>query len=292
MRVKNTIILIIFFALALLMGCQGKKQYVSKIHEKGETRYKLRILPQDATKGTIIYVEHLPKGVKINQLVWLINGIPIDVHKTRLTGEWFNKSDEVQAMVEKKGKRYYSNVIKIRNTPPRIIKAEIIPKKPKKDERLEVNIETEDIDGDTVTLKYKWFVNKELVSNDGYLAVDTRRGDKIKVVVIPFDGEDYGEKVILKKTILNSAPKIRTGNKPVFDGINYSYRVQAFDPDGDTLTFSLKKSPEGMNIDTQTGLIKWKVPEDVSGSVPVQVEVDDGHGGTTLYSFEITITRK
>ncbi len=281
-----------FFSLALLTGCQGKKQSVSKARRKEKTSYTLRILPPKATKDSVIHVENLPKGLKHEQLNWLINGIPINVHQTRLDGRWFNKSDEIQAMIEIAGKKYLSNTIKIRNTPPMIVRAEIIPSRPKTDQTLETKIETKDVDNDTVSLSYKWYLNDKPVSNDNYLSVHTVRGDKIKLIVTPFDGEDYGQKVILKKTIANSAPKIQTDNKPFFDGINYSYQVKALDPDGDRLTYSLKDAPQGMKINPETGLIQWKVPEDVSGNVPVQVEVDDGHGGTTLYSFEITIKRK
>ena len=37
----------------------------------------------------------------------------------------------------------------------------------------------------------------------------------------------------------------------------YTYDVDANDPDGDTLTFSLDAAPAGMSIDTASGLIQW-----------------------------------
>jgi len=40
-------------------------------------------------------------------------------------------------------------------------------------------------------------------------------------------------------------------------GFVYSYDVQATDPDGDTLIYTLSVAPSGMNIDYPTGIISW-----------------------------------
>lgn len=48
-----------------------------------------------------------------------------------------------------------------------------------------------------------------------------------------------------------------------FAGELYRYDVQAFDLDGDRLSYSLSSAPEGMSIDPVTGKIGWR-PEDES----------------------------
>ena len=43
-------------------------------------------------------------------------------------------------------------------------------------------------------------------------------------------------------------------------GQAYTYPVKAVDPDDDPLTYSLTTAPQGMSIDSNTGLINWNVP--------------------------------
>ncbi|WP_305847099.1 RHS repeat-associated core domain-containing protein [Rhodoferax sp. AJA081-3] len=56
-------------------------------------------------------------------------------------------------------------------------------------------------------------------------------------------------------------------------GQAYSYAVQASDPDGDVLTYSLNGAPTGMTI-SAAGLIHW--PRPVAGEFDLLVQVDDG----------------
>jgi len=51
-------------------------------------------------------------------------------------------------------------------------------------------------------------------------------------------------------------------------GTTYHYDVDATDPDGDPLTFSLKSSPDGMFINPSTGLITWLPSRDQTGNNP------------------------
>jgi len=54
----------------------------------------------------------------------------------------------------------------------------------------------------------------------------------------------------------------------------YTYEVQATDPDGDTLTFSLDVKPSGMTINSAIGLISWTPTAE--GDYDVVVKVSDG----------------
>lgn len=57
-------------------------------------------------------------------------------------------------------------------------------------------------------------------------------------------------------------------------GVEFTYDVNATDPDGDTLTYSLDIKPSGMTINSATGLIKW-IPT-AEGDYPVVVKASDG----------------
>jgi len=67
----------------------------------------------------------------------------------------------------------------------------------------------------------------------------------------------------------------------------YTYDVDAADPDGDTLTFSLTTKPTGMTINSTTGLISWTPTS--TGDYEVTVRVSDGSLFVTQ-SFTIKVT--
>jgi len=67
----------------------------------------------------------------------------------------------------------------------------------------------------------------------------------------------------------------------------YTYDVDATDPDGDTLTYSLT-TPTGMTIDSATGVINWTPNSSQIGDNDVTVEVSDGKKSTTQ-SFTVKV---
>ncbi|NWF74171.1 MAG: putative Ig domain-containing protein [Nitrospirae bacterium] len=77
--------------------------------------------------------------------------------------------------------------------------------------------------------------------------------------------------------VANAAPVITS--TPILagtQGVAYSYDVEATDPNGDTLTYSLvAPAPFGMTIDPASGLIAW-TPAAQVGDNPVTVQVSDG----------------
>ena len=72
------------------------------------------------------------------------------------------------------------------------------------------------------------------------------------------------------------------------EGALYTYTVEATDPEGDTLTFSLSTSPDGMTINSSTGEINWTSTEEQIGANEVTVEVSDQFKSTTQ-TFTITV---
>ncbi|MEM2121549.1 MAG: Ig-like domain-containing protein [Candidatus Woesearchaeota archaeon] len=70
----------------------------------------------------------------------------------------------------------------------------------------------------------------------------------------------------------------------------FSLQVDAYDPDGDSLTYTLVQKPEGMSI-TSTGLITWTPTR--TGSFLVIVQVSDGTYTTTKQFYvNVVVPRK
>jgi len=66
---------------------------------------------------------------------------------------------------------------------------------------------------------------------------------------------------------------------PVTDAVEnqlYQYDVEAQDPENDTITYDLTEQPDGMTINTQSGLIEWTPSFDKQGEHNVTVEITDG----------------
>ncbi len=83
--------------------------------------------------------------------------------------------------------------------------------------------------------------------------------------------------------VITSAPPITAS-----PGVAYSYQVQASDPNGDALTYSLGAGPQGMSFNA-TGLISWTPTEGQTGDNAVTVQVSDGRGGSAEQSFAVSV---
>jgi hypothetical protein len=87
-------------------------------------------------------------------------------------------------------------------------------------------------------------------------------------------------------TLSNLPPEILSA--PVVDGVvgqPYDYVVDAVDPNGDPLLYSLEMAPADMKIDAVTGHITWTptAPSDVA----VVVRVQDLYGAATTQSYTL-----
>lgn len=152
---------------------------------------------------------------------------------------------------------------------------------------LGVNVDVTDPDGDEVTLAYEWYKNGELAGTEETLS-DFRRGDKITVTIVPSDGLRAGRGKTLGTEIVNSSPRISgLGEQKTVEG-TMLLQVDASDPDGDALVYSLEPGSKGMTIDGATGQVTWVIPSDFQGESRSAVIVDDGHGGTARFEFIAT----
>jgi RHS repeat-associated protein len=70
-------------------------------------------------------------------------------------------------------------------------------------------------------------------------------------------------------------------------GALYTYTPKVSDPDADTLHFFLDSSPVGMMVDGGTGQVTFQTSG--SGSFAVKLRVDDGHGGSAVQSYVLTV---
>ncbi|NJO28117.1 MAG: RHS famlily protein, partial [Richelia sp. SL_2_1] len=95
---------------------------------------------------------------------------------------------------------------------------------------------------------------------------------------------DVSEALPNSSPVITSTPRtnIRLGN-------TYLYKIEANDPDGDRLSYSLDSAPQGMTIDS--GVVSWVPQANQFGSQQVTVRVSDGELAS-IQSFNINVTNQ
>ncbi len=89
---------------------------------------------------------------------------------------------------------------------------------------------------------------------------------------------------------VNRPPKITsTAVTNLAAGQQYTYDVNAIDPDNNPLIYSLLQRPQGMTIDPNTGMISWDASTQTPGKYEVKVQVSDGLGGLDTQTFAIDL---
>ena len=239
--------------------------------ERGKIRAVL-IVPENPTPMTDLEAEVVFGGDDPERVSyqWLRNATPIPgAIRPKLSGHHLNKGDFVAVEV---GARYagggmdrkVSMTVVIGNTPPVVTRVAIAPNPATSSDTLRAVVAAGDQDSDHLSFIYEWKVDDEtIIGQEGSTLASRyfRRGNKVQVAATPFDGVDMGKTrrsgVLV---ILNSAPKIVSDPPERAEKGVYHYAVQAEDPEGDPLRFSLQgQSPAGMEVDSETGVVQWQV---------------------------------
>ncbi len=147
-----------------------------------------------------------------------------------------------------------------------------------------------------------WVTLEESNNNDGIFTWDTNTVDNgdYELRVIATDDSLLTSTAYLNTITINNIVTTENHN-PVITSTpiitakineSYNYDVNATDQDNDILNYSLMIAPEGMVINTSTGLITWIPLQEQLGNNSVIVRVDDGKGGFDEQSFNILITQE
>ncbi|MBT9316451.1 DUF4114 domain-containing protein [Leptothoe spongobia] len=94
---------------------------------------------------------------------------------------------------------------------------------------------------------------------------------------------------MLTREGINGAPEITSTPETTFDAgqqVTYSYQLEATDPDGDELTYSLIEGPLEADID-ETGLLTFTPSGILRPDYVFTVEVTDDRGGKDTQSFTV-----
>lgn len=88
-----------------------------------------------------------------------------------------------------------------------------------------------------------------------------------------------------------NAPPVITSLPPLVStaDVLYEYQIEANDPEGTVLVFSLAVGPAGMSIDAVTGLVNWTPTVALAGLHDMEVAVADADGGTGSQAYTVAV---
>jgi hypothetical protein len=158
---------------------------------------------------------------------------------------------------------------------------------------LVATVSGEDLDGDSLSYRYRWLVNDhEVAANDA--ALDRRhfrRGDWIVLEVRASDGRTDSAPIRSAAIeVANAPPRIYSSPDEIRGEQSVRYRMRAKDADGDRqLRFRLVQAPEGLTLDWISGELAWTPGEDQAGIHLVEIEVADSAGGRTTQKIELEV---
>ena len=280
--------------------------------EKEETKSKtnsppvitsVSILPEKPTRENDLGVTVQGNDPDQDSITYLYQWIKNDAemageNRNLLRSGTFKKGDLILVKVvpsdgKGEGKPFLSNPVKILNSPPILQEVSIEPKIASAREDLKVVLKGSDPDGDFIYYTYRWEKTGMVLTDEGKEILERNRfkkGDSITVTVTPDDREATG---IAKKSdavVISNSPPIIVSSPPVsIEGEKYLYQVKANDPDNDPITFILKSGPKGMEIDKNSGLIRWEVRMKDKGGHTIEIEASDNEGAKSAQRYDLTV---
>lgn len=178
------------------------------------------------------------------------------------------------------------------NSEAEIKEVDIQPRKATTRDELVARSAVEDRDNEDVQVSYSWILNGQERPDLAGPSLDprhTKKGDKVAVKVTANDGVNEVEQRSGELTILNSPPEFTTDPR-LASSIDGTV-VKAEDADEDELTYRISGAPAGMSIDPRSGRISYKGSEtEKGGDYEVSVTVDDGDGGTAVWTFKVAVS--
>ncbi len=293
MVARNTLI---FLILLSLTGCKKTKTDIPRITDVRFLNSSFTVT-EPVNVGATVISRHSPTI----KYVWTVNGGTVaEANGSSLPQENFVKGNVVSCEITAKDTLGIESEpsrlgpVTIGDSPPVITQADLNPTDSiYRGIDLSVDVIAEDLDDDDITFRYKWYVDNKLVSSDSILDGQLLVAEKnVRVTIVPFDGDTTGESYEITRPIIirNTPPKIIGTSTPSIRDSFIVCKINAEDPDGDTITYEIDKGPSGMTIDS-TGNLRWKFPTGKDTLYFVTVKVTDTKGGGAEIQIPLKLTR-
>ncbi|WGO96915.1 choice-of-anchor A family protein [Saccharophagus degradans] len=92
------------------------------------------------------------------------------------------------------------------------------------------------------------------------------------------------------EVVVNQSPVIiSTPSLTAMENVNYTYQIEAIDPDGDSIEFAVISAPSSIGLDTTEGALTWLPTIEDIGIHTIKVAAYDSLGGWYEQSFELEV---
>jgi hypothetical protein len=250
-------------------------------------------LTTDDLVGNYTYYDADENPENGTEICWFRNGIlQPDLNDTLLVpANQTTKGDEWYFTVRPKDGQDFGNIqtspiMTIQNSPPSISTISIVPNPAYTNDTLTAIPTAFDPDGDNITYIYQWqkyqngtWENIPGATNETLGPKSFVKGDQIKVICTPYDGQEYGTPQEATITISDSPPTItshypETNPDPIYVGNPQEFNITCNDPDGDNLT--IEWYVNGTLQETWTGNTSVVFQTGTAGTYTIEVIVSDG----------------
>ncbi|MDP2310280.1 MAG: hypothetical protein Q8P18_29965, partial [Pseudomonadota bacterium] len=147
---------------------------------------------------------------------WTVDGGTISATASTLSPTEFDRGDVIRCRITpndgtEDGASLTSSAVTIQNTAPGVVSVTLSPSAPDTDDTVTASATGTDLDGDTVTFTYAWYVDGTVVAATGATLSGTyfARDEEVYVVATPTDGTTSGTAMASASvTVANTAPSI------------------------------------------------------------------------------------
>ena len=302
--IKNHFFLLALLAATINLSCENLEGTSLKSKPNSPPVItSARIVPEGPNVGSelIVFTQSQdPDGDSVTYLYeWVKNDEEISgENKNILKIGNFGKGDLIRVKVtpsdgKAEGRAFLSDPVKILNSPPVIQELWMEPKMVYANDPIRVHLKSHDFDGDSIYYTYRWEKNGVVLTEERAEVLEVgrfKKGDSITVTVTPDDRESQGPSIRSAPImILNSPPVIISSPPTSVKENDYIYQVKAYDPDNEPTFFVLKSGPKGMEIDKDTGVIRWAIQSQDRGTHSIEIEVSDKEGAKSLQRFALNV---
>lgn len=291
--------IITFSILLLFTACVSQEK-------KGENS------PPEILSAKIVPEKLVPgkrAGVSINavdkdrdditfKIEWFVNGKKVHEGK-EIYLENLKKGDKIFAVItpydgKEYGKPYTTTPALLQNLPPTIEKANFFPDTIfTTTDKIEIKGEATDPEGDEISFLCEWYINgkKQETQEPVFYPPKLKENDLVEAIVYAYDGSERSRNFIrISTVVLNSPPvvDIKEGEIKLSSYPEFSYKVNAHDPDGDPLKFSILYSSIPDIEILPDGTIKGKIPENVK-KIDITLKIEDIKGNSKTVNLNFNL---
>lgn len=233
------------------------------------------------------------QGAEVLSIQWLVNGAERESGQT-LAPSQFQRGDRIQAVVKLRaggGEKLLTTpeVVAV-NALPAVSDVRIEPQALVAGSTVRAVVKAQDPDADPLTFKYKWYVDDLVVpgESDSLTLKGVKKGSWIHAAVTPNDGfSDGAWKYSPRHQVVNAPPVVKSQAPTTIPPSRVlTHAIVAEDPDGDPLTYTLVKGPEGMSLSGAT--LTWKVSDrDLDRSAEIIIGISDNDGASTVLTMTL-----